>query len=69
MSIMITTDVFCDVCEVAWVHGGTSYKADIRQARRWAKERGWHRCRLPVSGRMVDVCPQCSNPPTKERGA
>ena len=59
MSITITTDVFCDVCETAWVHGITGLKAGIRCARRRAKERGWNRHRLPISGKMIDVCPEC----------
>lgn len=59
MSIVVTTDVFCDICG-NWVEGcvGGS-KPQARLARRAAKKTGWLRCRSPFDGHLIDVCPGC----------
>lgn len=59
MSITIVTDVFCDICG-QWQTGATSYKAQVRKARKELKEKhGWTRALSPFTGEMADICPDC----------
>lgn len=64
MSIVVTTDVFCDECG-NWIFGDTGHKADARKARASAKSEGWVRIR--VDGRLVDLCPTCAGKHGKGR--
>jgi len=54
--IVITTDVFCNICG-NWTFGVTGPRANAHGARRNAKKDGWTR-RL-VKGKVVDLCPDC----------
>lgn len=65
MSITVTTDVFCDVCN-NWTDGCSSSANKIRRksAREAAKRAGWKRIR--VNGSMRDLCPGCANLPIDE---
>ena len=57
MSIVVTTDVFCDWCPV-WTSGTTGRnRIRARLARRNARENGWATKRS-ASG-WVDLCPDC----------
>ena len=56
MSIVITTGVFCDICN-NWVFGTTARKPKARFARYRAKKVGWAR-RLR-DDKMIDICPHC----------
>jgi hypothetical protein len=65
MSLTITTDVFCDGvvdgegCH-AWTEGVTHpTSVQATDARERAKAKGWTRRKR--DGRMVDLCPLCSN--------
>ena len=57
MSIVITTDVFCDKCG-NWVFGATGSKPYARFARYRARLAGWVR-RRSQNGKMIDICPNC----------
>ena len=59
MSIVITTDVFCDGCYQG-IHGYTSSKVNARTARENAKRDGWVRHWSRKHRRMQDLCPQCA---------
>lgn len=61
MSIVLTRDVFCDLCS-AWTDGVVG--GDNKEARRRVLLAGWGRFR-DDSGYMVDVCPQCQSPAQK----
>ncbi len=56
MSLTITTDVFCDVCNMQWVFGDVGKVALPRRARVNARAHGWTR-----RGHL-DVCPECQEP-------
>lgn len=58
MSIVITTDVFCDIC-YNWMWYSTGSRPQARSARKKARKAGWLRCRSPLSSRLIDVCPGC----------
>lgn len=57
MSITVTTDVFCDVCN-DWVEGvsGRDF-ADKENARKHAKQHGW--IMMYWDGKLIDLCPEC----------
>jgi len=57
MSLTVTTDVFCDLCN-SWVHGvsGRDYK-DAKNARKCAKIEGW--ITKYKDRKLIDVCPGC----------
>lgn len=57
MSIVITTDVFCDLCG-NWIHGALGPTPNARGARRKAKANGWDR-RHVSGGGVIDICPGC----------
>lgn len=59
MSITITTDIFCDICGW-WICGATGHKVNVQKARRVARQKGWFRCRSPISGQMSDICDNCA---------
>lgn len=59
MSITITTDVFCDICGT-WTFGDVGPKPKIQEARQVARQKGWLRCRSPISGEMSDICDNCA---------
>ncbi len=57
MSITVSTDVFCDVCHVEWVHGGTGCRKRTAEARREARAHGYKT--TFKDGELIDVCPKC----------
>lgn len=58
MSITITTDVFCDFCQL-WTYGvcGGGGIIQTQKARKNAQRMGW--AYKLISGKMVDICPDC----------
>ena len=59
MSITVTTDIFCDLCQ-EWKHGvslSRSIKSASRFTRKSAKENGW--VYKKIDNRMRDICPDC----------
>ena len=69
MSLVITTDVFCDgtgrdgqPCN-AWLHGCTHpTRVDARRARSNVARFGWTQARLQVGGawKRIDLCGECA---------
>lgn len=59
MSYTITTDVFCDVCNIMWTHGCCASVVDKTQAMRNAEEQGWIRRWNGALGQFQHVCPDC----------
>lgn len=59
MSIIISTDIYCDICGINWIHGGIGPKAEVAHARRLAKRNGWKKYRSPYADEISDVCPHC----------
>ena len=55
MSVVTSKDVFCDECEVEWIHGGT--QCTDKHARFVAGIKGWKR--RVINGVMKDLCPTC----------
>ena len=70
MGITVITDVHCDICKANWINGAVGDKAAVRQARQAAKRAGWIRRLDPLSGKMIDICPECihwwSTPPAQQ---
>lgn len=57
MSIVITTDVFCDGCS-QWAHGVVGNSVQATKARVVvARYNGWHR--HVIDGKHKDYCPNC----------
>jgi len=65
MSIVISTDVSCEICG-NWIHGTTGSKIEIREARRVAKADGWTRSPSPFTGERCDMCKDCAKKYSRE---
>jgi hypothetical protein len=64
MAIVVTTDVFCDMCG-NWEDGCTGENSiQSEKARKEVAHKGWKRIR--VSGKLLDLCPVCANEALKE---
>lgn len=54
VTVVISTDLCCDVCGEAWVHGDRGSRTQIKEVRALAKTYGW---KIRV---RQDVCPKCA---------
>ena len=63
MSITVTTDVFCDICESNWVLGYVGAIEERKKARKTARDKGWNRKWNKRKRRWEDICPRCQLEP------